>query len=231
MNHQEFLALIEELDYSSPLSDLSKKDRDPVTELLNIGGISQDAYDNSNEAARKNLLLNAIAKVNPSGTSLNALFDDDDDGFGIAGMIGATKSKSSKGLEIITVSDISVNLNAKYYKTDETGQVNINLCTLIQTNGKKIPGAVYMDAINDGANIVFSIKISGEMVEIAKILMTDISKFKAAGKIDIKFKDNVEFLAAKKANGNAKECKFAIKGSQEQPTARIYIPFKSMDLA
>jgi hypothetical protein len=146
-------------------------------------------------------------------------------------MLSATKSKSTKGLEIVTVSHISINLNAKYYKTDETGQVNINLCVLTQTTGKKIPGAVYMDATNDGVNIVFSIKISGEMVEIAKILTADIQKFKAAGKIDIKLQDSVEFLAAKKANGGVKECKFVIKGSQEQPTARIYIPFKSMDLS
>ncbi|MBP8994551.1 MAG: hypothetical protein KBG30_12185 [Bacteroidales bacterium] len=231
MNHQEFLTLIEQLDYSSPLTDLSKKDRDQVSELLKIGSISKTDYNSSNEDARKNLLSNAIAKVNPSGTSLNALFDDDDDGFGIAGMIGATKNKSSKGLEIVTASHISVNLNAKYYKTDETGQVNISLCVLTQTNGKKIPGAVYMDAVNDGMNIVFQIKVSGEMVEIAKLLMSDVPKFKEAGKIDIKFNDNIEFLAAKKANGNAKECKFIIKGSEEQPTARIYIPFKSMDLA
>ena len=229
MNHQKLLALIEQLDYSAPLSDLSKKDRGSVIELLKIEGVSERAYNSSDEEARKNFLLNAIDKVSPPGTLLNS--DDDDDGFGIAGMISATKSKSSKGLEIITVSHISVNLNAKYYKTDETGQVNINLCTLTQTNGKKIPGAVYMDATNDGTNIVFHIKISGEMVEIAKILTSEIQKFKAAGKIDIKLQDSVEFLAAKKANGNAKECKFTIKGSQEQPTARIYIPFKSMDLA
>ena len=229
MNNQEFLALIEQLDYSEALSDLSKKDRAQVTELLKIGGIPETAYNNSDEKARKILLSTVIDKISPSGTLLSG--DDDDAGFGIAAMISATKSKSSKGLETITVSNISVNLNAKYYKTDDTGQVNINLCTLTQTNGKKIPGAVYMDAANNGASIVFSIKISGEMVEIAKILMSDVPKFKEAGKIDIKFEDNVEFLAAKKANGNAKECKFTIKGSQEQPTARIYIPFKSMDLA
>lgn len=228
MNHQELLAIIEQLDYSSPLTDLSKKDRDQVTELLKIGGIPETDYNSSNEDARKNFLLNAINKVSQSGTLLNG---DDDAGFGIEGMLSATKNKSTKGLEIITVSHISVNLNAKYYKTDETGQININLCVLTQTTGKKIPGAVYMDATNDGANIVFSIKISGEMVEIAKILMSDVPKFKAAGKIDIKLQDNVEFLAAKKANGSAKECKFVIKGSEEQPTARIYIPFKSMDLA
>lgn len=229
MNQQDFLALIEQLDYSSSLSDLSKKDRDQVAELLQIGGITKTAYNSSNEEARKNFLLTAIDKVNPSGILLTG--DDDEAGFGIEGMLSATKSKSSKGLEIITVSNISVNLNAKYYKTDETGQVNINLCTLTQTNGKKIPGAVYMDATNDGTNIAFHIKISGDMVEIARILVSDIQKFKAAGKIDIKFNDNIEFLAAKKANGSAKECKFAIKGSLEQPTARIYIPFKSMDLA
>ena len=229
MNHQEFLTLIEQLDYSSQLNDLSKKDRDQVSELLKIGGVPETAYNSSNEDARKNFLLDAINKVSQSGALLSG--DDDDAGFGIEGMLSATKNKSSKGLEIVTVSHISINLNAKYYKTDETGQVNINLCVLTQTNGKKIPGAVYMDAANNGANIVFSIKISGEMVEIAKILMTDIPKYKAAGKIDVKFEDNVEFLAAKKANGNAKECKFTIKGSQEQPTARIYIPFKSMDLA
>ena len=229
MNHQELLAIIEQLDYSSPLTDLSKKDRAQVTELLNIGGIPETDYNSSNEDARKNFLLDAINKVNPSGTSLSS--DDDDDGFGIARMISATKSKSSKGLEIIVVSHISVNLNAKYYKTDDMGQVNINLCTLTQTNGKKIPGAVYIDAANDGMNIVFQIKVSGDMVTIAKVLTSEVSKFKEAGKIDIKFNDNIEFLAAKKANGSAKECKFAIKGSQEQPTARIYIPFKSMDLA
>ena len=146
-------------------------------------------------------------------------------------MIQFIPCKSSKGLEIVTVSHISINLNAKYYKTDETGQININLCVLTQTTGKKIPGAVYMDATNDGTNIVFSIKVSGEMVEIAKILISDIQKFKEAGKIDIKFSDNIEFLAAKKANGGVKECKFVIKGSEETPTARIYIPFKSMDLS
>ena len=229
MNQQDFLALIEQLDYSSPLTDLSKKDRAQVTELLKIGGIPEIDYNNSDEDARKTFLLDAINKVSQSGTLLSG--DDDEAGFGIEGMLSATKSKSSKGLEIITVSHISVNLNAKYYKTDETGQININLCVLTQATGKKIPGAVYIDATNDGTNIVFHIKVSGEMVEIAKILMTDISKFKTAGKIDIKFTDNIEFLAAKKANGNAKECKFSIKGSLEQPTARIYIPFKSMDLA
>ena len=229
MNYQEFLTLIEQLDYSAALSDLSKKDRDQVSELLKIGRISKTDYNSSSEEERKDFLSNAIAEINASGTLLSS--DDDDDGFGIARMISATKSKSSKGLEIIVVSHISVNLNAKYYKTDDMGQVNINLCTLTQTNGKKIPGAVYMDATNDGTNIVFSIKISGEMVEIAKILTSEIQKFKAAGKIDIKFNDNIEFLAAKKANGNAKECKFSLKGSEEQPTARIYIPFKSMDLA
>ena len=229
MNNQEFLALIERLDYSASLDDLSKKDRDSVSELIKIGGISETDYNNSDEKARKKLLSNVIEKISPSGTLLSG--DDDEAGFGIEGMLSATKNKSSKGLEIITVSHISVNLNAKYYKTDDTGQVNINLCVLTQTNGKKIPGAVYMDAVNDGTNIVFHIKISGEMVEIAKILITDIQKFKTAGKIDIKLQDNVEFLAAKKANGSAKECKFVIKGSQEQPTARIYIPFKSMDLA
>lgn len=229
MNHQEFLALIEELDYSSPLSDLSKKDRDSVSELLKIGGVPETAYNSSNEDARKNFLLDAINKVSQSGALLSG--DDDNAGFGIEGMLSATKSKSSKGLEIITVSHISINLNAKYYKTDETGQVNINLCVLTQTNGKKIPGAVYIDAANDGMNIVFHIKISGGMVEIAKLLASEISKFKEAGKIDIKFNDNVEFLAAKKANGSAKECKFVIKDSEETPTARIYIPFKSMDLA
>ena len=36
MNHQEFLAVIDQLDYSAPIGDLSKKDRDPVTELLNM---------------------------------------------------------------------------------------------------------------------------------------------------------------------------------------------------
>ena len=229
MNNQEFLALIERLDYSASLDDLSKKDRDSVSELIKIGGISETDYNNSDEKARKKLLSNVIEKISPSGTLLSG--DDDEAGFGIEGMLSATKNKSSKGLEIITVSHISVNLNAKYYKTDDTGQVNINLCVLTQTNGKKIPGAVYMDAANDGTHIVFHIKISGEMVEIAKILMTNIPKFKTAGKIDIKFEDNVEFLAAKKANGSAKECKFVIKGSEEQPTARIYIPFKSMDLA
>ena len=229
MNQQDFLALIEQLDYSSPLTDLSKKDRAQVTELLKIGGIPEIDYNNSDEDARKTFLLDAINKVSQSGTLLSG--DDDEAGFGIEGMLSATKSKSSKGLEIITVSHISVNLNAKYYKTDETGQVNINLCTLTQATGKKIPGAVYIDATNDGTNIVFHIKVSGEMVEIAKILTSDIQKFKTAGKIDIKFTDNIEFLAAKKANGNAKECKFSIKGSLEQPTARIYIPFKSMDLA
>ena len=227
MNYKEFSDLIEQLDYSASLGDLSKTDRDQVTELLKIGGISKTIYNDSNEEARENFLLDAINKVSQSGTSLSS----DDAGFGIEGMLSATKNKSSKGLEIVTVSHISVNLNAKYYKTDETGQVNINLCVLTQTNGKKIPGAVYMDAVNDGTNIVFHIKISGEMVEIAKILMSDVPKFKAAGKIDVKLQDSVEFLAAKKANGSAKECKFAIKGSQEQPTARIYIPFKSMDLA
>jgi len=229
MNYKEFSDLIEQLDYSAALGDLSKTDRDQVTELLKIGGISKTIYNNSDEKARKNLLSNVIDKISPSGTLLSG--DDDDAGFGIEGMLSATKNKSSKGLEIVTASHISVNLNAKYYKTDETGQVNINLCVLTQTNGKKIPGAVYMDAVNDGTNIVFHIKISGEMVEIAKILMSDVPKFKAAGKIDVKLQDSVEFLAAKKANGSAKECKFVIKGSQEQPTARIYIPFKSMDLA
>lgn len=229
MNYQDFLALIEELDYSSPLNDLSKKDRDQVAELLKIGGITETAYNSSNDEDRKNFLSTAIEKISQSGTLLTG--DDDEAGFGIEGMLSATKSKSSKGLEIITVSNISVNLNAKYYKTDETGQVNINLCVLTQTTGKKIPGAVYMDATNDGTNIVFHIKISGDMVEIARILTSDIQKFKEAGKIDIKFNDNIEFLAAKKSNGNAKECKFTVKGSLEQPTARIYIPFKSMDLS
>ena len=228
MTYKEFTDLIEQLDYSEALGDLSKKDRDSVSELLKIGGITKTDYNSSDEDARKNFLLDAINKVSQSGTLLAG---DDDAGFGIEGMLSATKSKSTKGLEIVTVSHISVNLNAKYYKTDETGQININLCVLTQTNGKKIPGAVYMDATNDGTNIVFSIKVSGEMVEIAKISITDVQKFKAAGKIDIKFNDNIEFLAAKKANGGVKECKFVIKGSQEQPTARIYIPFKSMDLS
>lgn len=229
MTNQEFLDLIEQLDYSEALGDLSKKDRAQVTELLKLGGISETDYNSSDEVARKSLLFTAIDKTSQSGALLTG--DDDGAGFGIEGMLSATKSKSSKGLEIITVSHISVNLNAKYYKTDETGQININLCVLTQTTGKKIPGAVYMDATNDGTNIAFHIKISGDMVEIAKILTSDIQKFKSAGKIDIKFNANIEFLAAKKSNGNAKECKFTIKGSQEQPTARIYIPFKSMDLS
>ena len=112
MNNQEFLALIEQLDYSEALSDLSKKDRAQVTELLKIGGIPETAYNNSDEKARKILLSTVIDKISPSGTLLSG--DDDDAGFGIAAMISATKSKSSKGLETITVSNISVNLNAKY---------------------------------------------------------------------------------------------------------------------
>jgi phosphoenolpyruvate carboxylase len=57
MTHQEFSDLIEQLDYSAALSDLSKKDRDQVTELLKIGGITKTDYNSSDEDARKNFLL------------------------------------------------------------------------------------------------------------------------------------------------------------------------------